>query len=120
MLIRILIAAALLIGFNFLPVTGYVRFILYLIPYLIIGYDILIKAFILRMLRVTCQHSNGFIHKIIFRPCFKLQIYYTGVEIITWKSLYSQTLRWFFLHKRHIFNNSCELIAIKIDIKQSS
>lgn len=44
-LIRILIAAALLIGFNFLPVTGYVRFILYLIPYLIIGYDILIKAF---------------------------------------------------------------------------
>ncbi|HIW42536.1 MAG TPA: cadmium-translocating P-type ATPase [Candidatus Mediterraneibacter vanvlietii] len=45
MLIRILIAAALLIGFNFLPVTGYVRFILYLIPYLIIGYDILIKAF---------------------------------------------------------------------------
>lgn len=44
MLIRILIAAALLIGFNFLPVTGYVRFILYLIPYLIIGYDILIKA----------------------------------------------------------------------------
>lgn len=45
MLIRILIAAALLIGFNFLPVTGCVRFILYLIPYLIIGYDILIKAF---------------------------------------------------------------------------
>ncbi|MDD0534459.1 hypothetical protein PS000_23990, partial [Shigella sonnei] len=25
----------------------------------------LIKAFILRVLRVTCQHSNGFIHKII-------------------------------------------------------
>ncbi|MGQ7181835.1 glycosyltransferase, partial [Escherichia coli] len=25
--------------------------------------------------------------------------------IIPWKSLYSQTLRWFFLHKRHIFNN---------------
>ena len=45
MLARILIAAALLIGFNFLPFTGYVRFIFYLIPYLIIGYDILIKAF---------------------------------------------------------------------------
>ena len=45
MLARILIAAVLLIGFNFLPFTGYVRFIFYLIPYLIIGYDILIKAF---------------------------------------------------------------------------
>lgn len=45
MLARILIAAALLIGFNFLPFTGNVRFIFYLIPYLIIGYDILIKAF---------------------------------------------------------------------------
>ncbi|HJD46071.1 MAG TPA: cadmium-translocating P-type ATPase [Candidatus Mediterraneibacter norfolkensis] len=45
MLARILIAAALLIAFNFLPFTGYVRFIFYLIPYLIIGYDILIKAF---------------------------------------------------------------------------
>mgnify|MGYP005754384775 FL=1 len=45
MLARILIAAALLIGFNFLPFTGYVRFVFYLIPYLVIGYDILIKAF---------------------------------------------------------------------------
>ena len=45
MLARILIAAALLIGFHFLPFTGYVRFLFYLIPYLVIGYDILIKAF---------------------------------------------------------------------------
>ena len=45
MLTRILIAAALLIGFHFLPFTGYVRFVFYLIPYLFIGYDILIKAF---------------------------------------------------------------------------
>ena len=45
MLIRILISAALLIGFNFLPFGGPLRFILYLIPYLVIGYDILIKAF---------------------------------------------------------------------------
>lgn len=44
MLLRILIAAALLIGFHFLPITGPVRFILYLIPYVVIGYDILIKA----------------------------------------------------------------------------
>ena len=45
MLIRILASAALLIGFNFLPFEGVLRFILYLIPYLVIGYDILIKAF---------------------------------------------------------------------------
>lgn len=45
MLIRILTAAVLLIGFNFLPLGGLLRFILYMIPYLVIGYDILIKAF---------------------------------------------------------------------------
>lgn len=44
MLIRILLAAALMIILNFVPVTGYGRFLLYLIPYLIIGYDILLKA----------------------------------------------------------------------------
>ena len=45
MLIRIVAAAALLIGFNFLPFGGPLRFVLYMIPYLVIGYDILIKAF---------------------------------------------------------------------------
>ncbi len=44
MLVRILLAASLMILLNFLPVHGFVRFVLYLIPYLIIGYDILLKA----------------------------------------------------------------------------
>ena len=44
MLARILTAAALLAGLNFVPVTGLVKLGLYLIPYLIIGYDILLKA----------------------------------------------------------------------------
>lgn len=44
MLIRIIVSAAMLIALNFIPATGVLRFILYLIPYLIIGYDILIKA----------------------------------------------------------------------------
>lgn len=44
-LIRILVAAALLIVFSQLPVEGYVRFLLFMIPYLVIGYDILKKAF---------------------------------------------------------------------------
>lgn len=45
MLARILIAAVLMIAFHFVPAEGVARFILYLIPYLVIGYDILIKAF---------------------------------------------------------------------------
>ena len=44
MLIRIIIAAVLLIVLHFVPATGLLRFGLYMIPYLIIGYDILIKA----------------------------------------------------------------------------
>ena len=44
-LIRIIISAVLLIGLHFVPVTGWVRFLLYMVPYLVIGYDILKKAF---------------------------------------------------------------------------
>lgn len=42
---RIIVAAILMIVLHFAPVSGMVRFGLYLIPYLIIGYDILWKAF---------------------------------------------------------------------------
>lgn len=45
MLIRIIVAAVLMVILYFIPVQRYVRFILYLIPYLIVGYDILRKAF---------------------------------------------------------------------------
>lgn len=45
MLVRIIAAIVLLVILEFLPVDGYVRFALYMIPYLVIGYDILIKAF---------------------------------------------------------------------------
>ncbi len=44
MLARILVAAVLLIALNLIPVQGWLRFALYLVPYLIIGYDILLKA----------------------------------------------------------------------------
>lgn len=43
-LVRIIIAAVLVIALQFIPVKGYVRFGLYMIPYLVIGYDILKKA----------------------------------------------------------------------------
>ena len=44
MLIRILVAAALMIALRFVPLTGIPMFLLWLIPYGIIGYDILKKA----------------------------------------------------------------------------
>ena len=44
MLQRILIAAALLVILHFVPATGLLKLALYLVPYLIIGYDVLKKA----------------------------------------------------------------------------
>ena len=44
MLARILVTAALLVILHFVPAEGWLRFGLYLIPYLLIGYDILRKA----------------------------------------------------------------------------
>ena len=44
MLCRIIITAVLLIIFQFIPIDGLYRFFIYLIPYLIIGFDILKKA----------------------------------------------------------------------------
>ncbi len=44
MLYRIIAAAVLMAALHFVPVEGYLRFALYLVPYLIIGYDILRKA----------------------------------------------------------------------------
>ena len=44
MLLRILSAAALMVVLHFIPVTGLFRLGLYLIPYFIVGYDILLDA----------------------------------------------------------------------------
>ena len=44
MLIRIIISTILLVALHFIPTTGIIRFTLYMVPYLIIGYDILKKA----------------------------------------------------------------------------
>ncbi len=43
-LVRILTAAACMVLLELLPVEGYVKFALYMVPYLTIGYDILKKA----------------------------------------------------------------------------
>ena len=44
-LIRIIAASVTMILFAFIPVEGWLEFVLFIIPYLIIGYDILLKAF---------------------------------------------------------------------------
>ncbi len=44
-LIRIIVTIALLVALHFIPAEGYVRMALYMIPYVVIGYDILRKAF---------------------------------------------------------------------------
>ena len=43
-LVRILVSFALLVGFSVLKIDGYLKFALFLIPYVIIGYDIIKKA----------------------------------------------------------------------------
>lgn len=70
MLLRILAAAVLMIGLPFLPVHGYPRFFLYLIPYLIVGYDILIKA------------GKGICNRQVFDENFLMAIATIGAMII--------------------------------------
>ena len=43
-LIRIIVAAILMIGLHFVEISGVERFLAYMAPYLVVGYDILIKA----------------------------------------------------------------------------
>ncbi len=70
MLIRLIISAALMIGLAFLPIDGMPRFFLYLIPYLIIGYDILIKA------------GKGILNRQIFDENFLMSVATIGAMII--------------------------------------
>ena len=58
MLIRIIIAAVLMVILPMLKAEGVLRFILYMLPYLVIGYDILLKA------------VRGIIHGQVFDECF--------------------------------------------------
>ena len=44
MLWRIIVSAVLMVALHFVPVTGLVRFALYMVPYFIVGYDILWKG----------------------------------------------------------------------------
>lgn len=65
-LIRILAAAALLVLLAFVPAAGILRFFLYMIPYGIVGYDIIIKA------------VKGILHRQPFDECLLMVIATAG------------------------------------------
>ncbi|MBR6316107.1 MAG: heavy metal translocating P-type ATPase [Lachnospiraceae bacterium] len=69
-LIRIIISAVLMVILHFLPVTGLLRFLCYLVPYLIVGYDILIKA------------GKGIINRQPFDECLLMAIATIGAMAI--------------------------------------
>lgn len=70
MLVRILVSGALMVILHFLPIQGMVRFLLYMIPYLIIGYDILRKAF------------KGILNRQPFDECLLMTIATLGAIVI--------------------------------------
>lgn len=69
-LIRIIVAAVLMVALKLLPLEGYVEFILFMIPYLIIGYDILKKAW------------KGILNKQVFDENFLMAIATVGAIIL--------------------------------------
>ena len=70
MLTRIIIAAVLIVAFSLLPVEGYLRFGLFMIPYLVIGYDILQKAF------------KGILNKQVFDENFLMAVATVGAILL--------------------------------------
>ncbi len=69
-LLRIIITAALMIVLYFIPISGWLRFCLYLIPYLVIGYDILKKA------------GKGILNRQVFDENFLMALATVGAIII--------------------------------------
>ena len=70
MLLRILVAAVLLIILSLLPLQGTVRFALFMVPYLIVGYDILRKA------------AKGVLNRQVFDEDFLMAVATIGAIIL--------------------------------------
>ena len=70
MLIRILISAFFMIVLSFSSVSGLPRFILYMAVYLVIGYDILLKAI------------RGIINGQVFDECFLMAVATVGAIVL--------------------------------------
>ncbi len=74
MLVRILVALVLLIGLHFLPLEGALRFVCYMVPYLVVGWDILWKA------------AKGVKNRQMFDECFLMAVATVGAVAL---ALYS-------------------------------
>ncbi len=68
--IRIMIAAVLMVALHFVQVSGILKFALYLIPYLVIGYDILRKA------------ALGIVHGKVFDENFLMAVATVGAMLL--------------------------------------
>lgn len=80
MLLRILTAAIMAGGLSVLPIDGYTEFGLYLIPYLIIGYDILKKAW--RGIRNRQVFDENFLMAVATVGAILLGDYKEGVAVM--------------------------------------
>ena len=69
-LCRIVIAALLLVAVHFIPSGEKTRFLFYAIPYLVVGYDVLKKAF------------EGFLHRHPFDEYLLMSIATLGAFLI--------------------------------------
>lgn len=69
-LIRIILSALLVMVLHFIPVSGITKFVLYMVPFLIIGYDILIKA------------VKGVINRQPFDECLLMAVATVGAIIL--------------------------------------
>lgn len=74
MLARIIVAFVLLVALQFVPVEGALRFCCYMVPYLIVGYDILLKA------------AKGIKNRQMFDECFLMAVATVGAVAL---ALYS-------------------------------
>lgn len=74
MLARIIVAFVLLVALHFVPVEGALRFCCYMVPYLIVGYDILLKA------------VKGIKNRQMFDECFLMAVATVGAVAL---ALYS-------------------------------
>lgn len=79
-LYRIIIASVLIVVLRFLPVTGVIKFALYMIPYLTIGYDILRKA--LKGIRNRQVFDENFLMAIATVGAIALGDYVEGTAVM--------------------------------------
>lgn len=115
-LFRIIVTGVLMAVLSFVPVNGWLRFALFIIPYLIIGYDVLIKAF------------KGIINRQPFDECFLMTVATIGAMAIALTQsgdyteaiavmLFYQTGEWF---QSYAVGKSRKSIGSLMDIRPDS